>query len=282
MSQNNDNKLAKFYIVATPIGNLKDITLRAIEILSQVDYIVCEDTRTTNKLLSSLNIAKKLICYNDHSDENNRNGILQLLNNGSNIALVSDAGTPLINDPGFKLVKLLEENNIYITTIPGPCSLIAALTLSSIASDKFYFAGFLPPKTGSRVNFLQTLQAIPGSLIFFEAARRLVSSLTDIKLVFAKRQIAVVREITKIYEECKKGSPDEILDYYLKNPPKGEVVIIISPPNKKNSDNLISDLDLTNLIAQHGIKKAVNILCDKTGQNKKFLYELALKLSGKK
>ena len=187
------NKIGKLFIVATPIGNLSDITLRALETLKNSDLIICEDTRVTNILLRHYVIDKPLLVYNDHSDKNSRDKILKKLQEGQNLALVSDAGTPLISDPGYKLIKTLKKHDIIVHTIPGPCSIIAALTIAGIATDRFMFLGFLPHKTGGKEKIFMETHSIQTSLVFFESSNRLLDSLRLIKNYFPNRKVAVVR-----------------------------------------------------------------------------------------
>ena len=208
------NKNGKLFIVATPIGNLADITLRAIETLKSVDYVVCEDSRVTNKLLKHLNIKKPLYVYNDHSDEKFRIKILFFLNEGKNIALVSDAGTPLISDPGYKLIQILQQEGIEITTIPGACSVIAALTLAGIATDRFMFVGFIPNKKTAKENFLQELSKIDTTLVFFDSSNRLLETLKIVNTILPEREIAAVKEITKLHEQVIKGSATDLIEYF--------------------------------------------------------------------
>lgn len=266
------------YIVATPIGNIDDITIRAIKTLANVDVIACEDTRVTGKLLSKLGIKSKLICYNDHSDKKDRDYIQSLLNSGKSVALVSDAGTPLISDPGYKLVRQISDANIKVTAIPGVSSVSTALSLSGLPTDRFLFEGFLPSKTLSRQNALTKLKEIPATLVFFESAKRLVASLADINIVLKNREVCVLREITKKFEEVKRGTSLELEEYYKNNQPKGEVVIIVSPP----SDNEISSDDietqLLNALKSMSVKDAVSLVADNSGANKKDVYNIALNM----
>jgi 16S rRNA (cytidine1402-2'-O)-methyltransferase len=266
------------YIVATPIGNIDDITIRAIKTLANVDVIACEDTRVTGKLLSKLGIKAKLICYNDHSDKKDRDYIESLLNSGKSVALVSDAGTPLISDPGYKLVRQISDANIKITAIPGASSVSTALCLSGLPTDRFLFEGFLPSKMLSRQNALAKLKEIPATLVFFESAKRLVSSLADIGTVLKNREVCVLREITKKFEEVKRGTSLELEEYYKNNPPKGEVVIIVSPPseNEISSDDI--QTQLLNALKTMSVKDAVSLVADNSGANKKDVYNIALNM----
>ena len=217
------------YIVATPIGNLGDITLRAIETLRCVSAVACEDTRVTGKLLNHLGIKQKLIRYDDHASDATRDHILSLAGQLA-VALVSDAGTPLISDPGFKLVRAARERGIAVFSLPGASAAIVALTLSGLPSDRFLFGGFLPAKDKARREVLAELSAIPATLVFYETAPRLLDSLAAIGAVLPGREVAVARELTKRFEECRTGSPDDLAQHYAGHPPKGEIVFVIAPP----------------------------------------------------
>ncbi|MCE2927132.1 MAG: 16S rRNA (cytidine(1402)-2'-O)-methyltransferase [Rickettsiales bacterium] len=266
------------YVVATPIGNLGDITLRAIECLKAADVIACEDTRVTAKLLSAYGIAARTISYHDHSDEKKEAEILSLLAEGKRVALVSDAGTPLISDPGFRLVRSAIEAGHYVTTLPGASSVMAALILSGIACERYFFAGFLPAKTQALQHELLLLKTIPSSLVFFESARRLTETLAAMQEVLGNRQAAVVREISKLFEEARRGTLHELGAYYEKQgEPKGEVVIVVAPPLAE----MISDDDIKKQIAAllptHGVKETSSLVAEMTGRSKKEIYALALK-----
>ncbi len=196
-----DRQPPGLYIIATPIGNLSDITLRALEFLKSADLIVCEDTRVTAKLLGHYGIKKPLLSYNDHNGEERRPKIMEALADKKHVALVSDAGTPLISDPGFKLAREALAEGHYVTTMPGASSVLAALCLSGLPSDRFFFAGFLPPKKEACRREIEALAAVPSTLVFFESARRLSETLILLKEALGDRQAAIVREITKLYEE---------------------------------------------------------------------------------
>ncbi|PIR37307.1 MAG: 16S rRNA (cytidine(1402)-2'-O)-methyltransferase [Alphaproteobacteria bacterium CG11_big_fil_rev_8_21_14_0_20_39_49] len=266
------------YIVATPIGNMEDITLRAIKTLANVDVIACEDTRITQNLLSRLNIKSKLICYNDHSGKKERDYIESLLISGKSVALVSDAGTPLISDPGYKLIRQISDAGIKVTSIPGASSVSTALTLCALPTDRFFFEGFLPPKSGARINALTKLKEINATLIFFESAKRLVSSIADIGNVFKEREICILREITKKFEEIKRGTCDELEQYYKNNPPKGEIVIVVAPPNDNEVSNTDIIFQLSKALESMSVKDAVALVADNNGVNKKDVYNLALNI----
>jgi 16S rRNA (cytidine1402-2'-O)-methyltransferase len=266
------------YIVATPIGNMEDITLRAIKVLSSVDIVACEDTRVTGLLLSKLGIKAKLMCYNDYSTDKDRQRISSYLEEGKSVALVSDAGTPLISDPGYKLVREMSDKGLKITSLPGASSVTTALSLSGLPTDRFLFEGFLPNKKEGRKNALAELKNIKATLIFFESAKRLLASLTDMSEVLGMREAAVLREITKRFEEVKRGSIQELIKYYSENPPKGEVVVIVGPPSDKNISTDDINTQLAKLIGQMSVKDAVALIVENTGANKKDVYKMALNL----
>ena len=198
MKDNNEGRLT---IISLPIGNLKDITIRALEELESSDLIFCEDTRTTIKLLNHYNIKNKLMSYHEHSDVKTRKFIIDEIENGKNVSLVSDAGTPLISDPGYKLVKELKKRNLRVTSCPGPSSPIAAITLSGLPSDKFLFSGFLPVKVKAKKDYLEELKNIKSTLIFFESSNRIIKTLETILEIFGNRKISICRELTKKFEE---------------------------------------------------------------------------------
>lgn len=220
--------MGTLYIVATPIGNLKDITLRAIETLGEVDYILCEDTRITGKLLAAYDISKKMVTFNDFNEERMIGSVVGELEKGMNIALVSDAGTPLVSDPGFKLVREVASKNIKIEVIPGATASIAALTVSGLPSDKFLFLGFLPKKDGKREKLLvdtkEAIASVKATVIIYESPFRILKTLGQIKKVFGEIDVVVCREMTKMHEEVLRGKITEIIE---KIKPKGELVILI-------------------------------------------------------
>lgn len=268
---------AGIYIVATPIGNIKDITLRALETLKSVDIIACEDTRMTQKLLSYYNIHTKLMQYHDHSSEETRQYILNLAGQGKSIALVSDAGTPLISDPGYKLIRTAQEQGIAITTLPGASSVPAAITLAGLPSNRFLFAGFLPNKQQARQNALLPLKPIDTTLIFFESARRLPEMLADMLEIFGNREAAVVREISKLYEEAKRDSLENLVAYYQEyGAPKGEVVVLVAPPEDEITTEDDLDSALKKALETMSVKDAAQYVAKQTGLPKKQVYARAL------
>lgn len=259
------------YIVSTPIGNINDFTIRGIEILNKVDIILCEDTRITNKLLIHYSINKPLVVYNDHNvNEIIPKVINNILNNNKVYALVSDAGTPIISDPGYKLVNACIKNNIKYTAIPGPCAAINALVLSGLPSDKFVFIGFFNPKKLNELNDLNN------TIIMYESPNRIISTLEYIKNnnKFSSNTIVIVREMTKIFEEVIRGDAEELINHFNANKPKGEFVILISPQEKQQNEIILNDyLDLVNLLIDKiSIKDISNIISKYTKINKNIVY----------
>lgn len=249
------------YIVGTPIGNLGDISKRAIEILQCVDYVLCEDTRVSDKLMQSIGLQKKLIVYNDHNATTVIPLVIDVMKNQNmKYALISDAGMPLISDPGHKLVNACIENDIGYTTIPGPCSVISALIMSGFPSDRFTFSGFADPKK------FDEIAKINSTIIMFESPKRLLKTLQLLTCHFAGRRVAVVRELTKIFEEVVLGNTcAELIKHFTENAPRGEIVIVIEPPILSESQILqndaktlisslrgkISDSELSSVISNH-------------------------------
>lgn len=275
------------YIVATPIGNLADISLRALNILQKSDFIICEDSRVTSKLLNYYNIKeKKFIVYNDHSEQKTREKILNYLIQEKIIALVSDAGTPLISDPGYKLIRYVRQYFQKIFPIPGPCSPIAALSASGIACDNFLFLGFLPTTKIQRINLLKSLSKNYTTL-FFEAPNRILSALEDIEEVLPDRKIAVARQLTKLHEEIICDSLINVKKFFIENSQKikGEFVIIIEKAAKTDKDLSQEELEeeiKTYLKKGFTVKELSQNLADIYDLNKKFIYQLALQISVRK
>jgi 16S rRNA (cytidine1402-2'-O)-methyltransferase len=215
------------YLVATPIGNLADITYRAIQILKNVDLIACEDTRHTRKLLQHYDINTKLISYHDHNEQDRANELVERLKQGDDIAVVSDAGTPAISDPGFRLVRAAIENGIPVVPVPGPSALISALISAGLPTNEFYFAGFLPARSGARQTRLNELKTIPATLVFYEAPHRLLATLKDALQVLGEREAVVARELTKLHEELRRGRLSDLVAHYSDENPRGEIVLLI-------------------------------------------------------
>lgn len=216
------------YLVATPIGNLADITYRAIEILSDADLIACEDTRHTHKLLQHYNIKTKTISYHEHNESQRATELLAIIKAGKSVAVVSDAGTPAISDPGFRLVREAIEAGLAVVPVPGASALISALTVSGLPTDAFFFGGFLPPRSGQRRSRLNEMRSIPGTLIFYEAPHRIGPMLRDALHVLGERAAVVARELTKLHEEVRRGRLSELAETYSQpNAARGEFVVLI-------------------------------------------------------
>ncbi|HEY6868474.1 MAG TPA: 16S rRNA (cytidine(1402)-2'-O)-methyltransferase [Novosphingobium sp.] len=266
------------YIVATPIGNLGDITQRARETLRSVSAIACEDTRVTGKLLQHLDIKARLIRYDDHASEATRNHLLQIAAEVP-LALVSDAGTPLISDPGYRLVHEARARGIAVTSLPGPSAAVVALTLAGLPSDRFLFAGFLPGKDKARLDVLLELAPVRTTLVFYETAPRLADSLAAIAAVLPGRDVAVARELTKRFEECRSGTPAELIAHYAAHPPRGEIVLLVAPPGAPAPPEA-ADVDalLRTALAQAKPSQAAAEVARQTGLDRKQLYARALEL----
>jgi 16S rRNA (cytidine1402-2'-O)-methyltransferase len=275
---------AGLYVVATPIGNLKDITLRALEVLRTADLVLCEDTRVTRKLLERHHLAPKLVAYHDHNAASVRPRILAELAKGSAVALVSDAGTPLVSDPGFKLVAAAIEAGHRVYPIPGASAALAALVTAGLPSDRFFFEGFLPPKSGARKTRLAELRAIPATLIFYESGPRLGDSLADIAAVLGLRDAAVCRELTKAFEEVRRGTLATLASHYEEaGPPKGEIVIVVAPPGEADApDDADIDRKIQAAMKKLSLKDAASAIAAETGLPRKEIYARALALAEKK
>ena len=265
------------YIVATPIGNLGDVSARAATVLGAVAAVACEDTRVTGKLLKHLGIKAKLIRYDDHASEATREHLLGLAALQP-IALVSDAGTPLISDPGYRLVHAARAAGIMVTSIPGPSAVVVALTLAGLPSDRFLFAGFLPARDKARREVLAELGVVKATLVFYETAPRLAASLTAIGEDLPGRAVAVARELTKKFEECRSGTPAELIAHYAEHPPKGDIVLLIAPPGEVVVSALDADAMLKTALTAHKPSQAAAEVARATGLDRKLLYARAMEL----
>lgn len=268
------------YLVATPIGNLSDVTLRALEVLSAADMVACEDTRVTRVLLDRYGIQQRLTAYHEHNAAQTGPRLLAALEEGRSVALASDAGTPLVSDPGFRLVQAAQEKGIRVVPLPGPSAVLAALTASGLPTDSFLFAGFLPTKAGQRRTRLEALASVPATLIFFESPRRLLESLKAMAETLSDRPAVVARELTKIFEELRRGGLAELAAYYeATGAPKGEVVICVAPPSSEEAlDAEETDRLLLALSAQMSASKAAGETARMTGGKKSDLYQRLLQL----
>lgn len=265
------------YLVATPIGNLADITLRALAVLRGADRIFCEDTRVTRKLLTRYAISTPLAPYHDHNAAEVRPAILAALRRSERVALVSDAGTPLISDPGYKLVRAAIAEDLPVTAVPGASAAVTALILSGLPPYAFLFAGFLPPRQAARRRTLERWAAVEGSLVFFESTARLVETLSDMAAVLGNRPAAVARELTKLHEEVRRGGLAELANYYRSaGPPRGEAVIVVAPPLRSKPDEVEIDERLRKALAELGVREAAAKLAGETGLPRGELYRRAL------
>lgn len=277
-SDDEDQPLAPgLYIVATPIGNLGDITLRAIDVLQRCDLVACEDTRVAGKLLKHLGVSKPLRRYDDHTDARSREALVAAMRSGA-VALVSDAGTPLVSDPGYRLVVECQAQGIAVTTLPGACAAIAGLTLSGLPNDRFLFAGFLPTKDKARSDALLGVAGIEATLIFYETGPRLTKSLAAIGTLLPGREVSVARELTKLHEECRRGAPGELAMHYEARPPKGEIVLLVAPPPEVEASAQDADALLVAALTTHKPSQAAAEVARATGLDRKALYARALEL----
>ena len=265
------------YIVATPIGNLGDITIRAAEVLRRCDAVACEDTRVTGKLMKHLGASKPLWRYDDHAEERDRNRIVEAMQTRA-VALVSDAGTPLVSDPGYRLVRDARQAGVAITTIPGACAAVAGLTVSGLPNDRFLFAGFLPSKDKARADALAELRPVRATLVFYETGPRLVKTLEALTSQLPGRAVAVARELTKLHEECRVGSAEELAAHYAAHSPKGEIVLLVGPPHPPTADETDADAMLADALVSHKPSQAAAQVAKATGMDRKLLYARAIGL----
>jgi len=239
------------FIVATPIGNLADITYRAVKVLSEADVIACEDTRHTRKLLQHFGITTRTISYHEHNEKERSDKLIATLQEGKNVAVVSDAGTPSISDPGFRLVRSAIDAHIPVVPIPGPSALITALVAAGVATDEFFFGGFLPARTNARQVKLRELASIPATLIFYEAPHRLAATLQDAVAILGEREAVVARELTKLHEEIRRGRLSELAAHYSNEDARGEIVLIIDRKVLISSDIEPSSVSIGEVVAKY-------------------------------
>jgi 16S rRNA (cytidine1402-2'-O)-methyltransferase len=270
------------YLVATPIGNLRDITLRALETLAAADVVASEDTRVTGVLLKHYAIAQRPVAYHEHNAAEAGPRLLAAIEEGKSVALVSDAGTPLVSDPGFRLVTEALAKGFPVVPVPGASSVLAALTASGLPTDSFFFAGFLPSKSGQRRARLEELKAVPGTLVVFESPRRLAASLADMASMLGDRPAVVARELTKMFEERRRGTLAELAAHYAREgPPRGEVVVCVAPPEEADAfDAAATDRLLLDLADEMPASRAAAEAARMTGERKGELYRRLLALKG--
>ena len=274
------------YLVATPIGNLSDITHRALQVLRDVDLIACEDTRHTHKLLGHYGITTKTISYHEHNEQQRAEQLIDQLKQGSSIAVVSDAGTPAVSDPGFRLVRAAIENEVTVVPVPGPSALISALVAAGLPTDEFFFAGFLPARTNARRARLSELQSVPGTLIFYEAPHRLAATLKDAYELLGERDAVVARELTKMHEEIRRGRLSELSEHYEREDPRGEIVVLIdrtvisAAPRQSSIAALVDQFEQDGMDQRAALKKAARELgISRAEAYRKLISERKIKLS---
>jgi 16S rRNA (cytidine1402-2'-O)-methyltransferase len=273
---------AGLHLVATPIGNLRDISVRALEVLAAADLIACEDTRVTRKLLDHYGITTRLTPYHDHNAAEARPKLLARLAEGAAVALVSDAGTPLVSDPGFKLVRAALAAGHGVTALPGASAVLAGLAVSGLPTDRFFFEGFLPAKEGQRCSRIAELARIPATLVLFESGPRLAAALADLAAGLGSREAAICRELTKLHEEVRRGTLATFArDYAAAAEPRGEIVVVIAPPAQSADATDASELDalLRQALDRVSVKDAVGEVAAVTGRSRREIYQRALALS---
>jgi 16S rRNA (cytidine1402-2'-O)-methyltransferase len=273
---------AGLHLVATPIGNMRDITVRALEVLAAAELIACEDTRVTRKLLDHYGIATALTPYHDHNAAEARPKLIARLSDGAAIALVSDAGTPLISDPGYKLVRAAHEAGVNVTALPGASAVLAALAASGLPTDRFFFEGFLPPKESGRRARIAELKRIPGTLVLFETGPRIATALADLASGLGARDAAICRELTKLHEEIRRGDLATLADAYAAGAEtRGEFVVVIAPVDDGASEVNAVDIDalLRQALARLSVKEAVAEIAAVTGEPRREVYQRALALT---
>jgi 16S rRNA (cytidine1402-2'-O)-methyltransferase len=268
------------YLVATPIGNLGDITLRAVEVLKAANVIACEDTRVTRRLAERYGIAAPLTPYHEHNAAEARPKLLARLAAGEAVALVSDAGTPLISDPGYKLVRAARDAGHAVTTLPGPSAVLAALSLAGMPTDHFFFEGFLPPKSAARQKRIAALRAVPATLVLFESGARLAATLADLAQGLGPRPAAVCRELTKLHEDVRRGDLAQLAaNYAAGGETRGEMVLVVAPPvGDVAADGDVDDL-LRQALTRVSVKDAVGEVVLATGRPRREIYQRALELN---
>ena len=272
---------AGLYIVATPIGNLGDISLRALAVLARAPLVAAEDTRHSRKLLSHFNIHAELIAYHEHNAERERPRLLARIEAGYAVALISDAGTPLISDPGYKLVREALDKGLNVTSIPGPSAALAALTSAGLPTDTFLFAGFLAPKSGPRLSRLSALKDTPATLVFFETGPRLAKSLAEMAQVLGPREAVVARELTKLHETLYRGTLDALAAEMESQALKGEIAVVVAPPSAEGTevDDARLTEDLKAALQTMSFRDAVRAVTEARGVKRARVYELGLALT---
>lgn len=256
------------YLVATPIGNLADITHRALDVLTNVAVIACEDTRHTRKLLQHYGISTKTVSYHEHNEQERARQLIETLREGKDVAVVSDAGTPSISDPGYRLVRAAIDNDLAVVPVPGPSALISALIAAGLPTDEFFFGGFLPARSNARRTRLTDLRSVPGTLVFYEAPHRLADTLKDAYEILGEREAVVARELTKLHEEFKRGRLSGLAEHYSNEEPRGEIVLLIDrtvletadTKDVQNISSLVDQFERDGLDHRAALKKAAREL----------------------
>jgi 16S rRNA (cytidine1402-2'-O)-methyltransferase len=271
---------AGLHIVATPIGNMRDITLRALDVLHAADLIACEDTRVFAKLASHYGISAPTVAYSDATQDANEPKIVRALEAGKRVALVSDAGMPLISDPGYRLVRAALARGLAVTSAPGPSAVPMALALSGLPTDRFFFGGFLPAKEGERRRAIGAVASLPATLVFFEAPHRLAASLANLAELLGARPAAVARELTKLFEEVRRGPLDALAAHYAKHPDiKGEIAVVIGAPGEQEAPQAgVLDEALRTALAGASVKDAAAEVAARYGLKRRDVYARALEL----
>lgn len=270
------------YIAATPIGNLRDITLRVLDALQEADLILCEDTRVTAKLLSHFGISTPLLAYHDHNGARVLPKIIARLEAGQAVVQVTDAGTPLVSDPGFRLVEAVRHKGMAVTALPGASASLAALSIAGLPTDRFLFLGFLPPKQGARRRLLGEYASVDATLVFFEAPRRAAGALADMLAVLGDRQATICRELTKMHEEVRKDRLSALMEYYAGDAEtRGEMVIVVAPPANVVADDTAITQMLESALATMSVREAADAIAAATGRPRRDIYRQALDLSGR-
>ncbi len=266
------------YVVATPIGNLGDITLRALATLAAADVIYCEDTRHSRALTSHYSITAPLRSYHEHNAAGERPRIIRALEDGKRLALISDAGTPLISDPGYKLIREVAAAGLDVFALPGPCAALAALACAGLPTDSFFFAGFMSAKSGARRSRLQALKDVPATLVFYESPSRLAAALSDIGAQLAGRDVVVARELTKLHEEIRRGTTEELLCWASENRIKGEIVILVGPPGEAVVDDDMIMIRLRDALTSLSLRDAAKEIAADLKVARRRVYDLGLAL----
>src|SRR4051794_6191949 len=274
------------YVVATPIGNLRDVSFRALSVLAAADAVLAEDTRVTKTLLAHYGITTPLVAYHEHSNDAVRERMLHRVREGQALALVSDAGTPLVSDPGYKLVQAAIAEGLPVTPIPGPSAILTALVVSGLPTDRFFFEGFLPPRSAARKTRLAEVAKIPGTLMLFEAPHRLPEMLADAAEILGERPAVMARELTKMFETVRRGTLPELADYFAaEGPPKGEIVVLIGEATKAmqaaETDAVLDDR-IRAALAGHSIKDAAALVAADLELPRREVYARALTLAKEK